>query len=139
MSRTTYVIVTGCFEFLHAGHIKILMQAKKIKELSNDKDIKLIALINSQKYLKKYKGRCLVPFELRVKALELLGFTVKKSDNHIKIFQKIQKYGTIIYVNAESKKYSDEVEWCLENKHAVILVKDEDIHCTEILEKYKQQ
>jgi rfaE bifunctional protein nucleotidyltransferase chain/domain len=63
------VLVGGCFDLLHKGHISFLKKAKKAGD-------KLVVLLESDEKIKKLKGesRPVQIQEVRAKALSGLGF-----------------------------------------------------------------
>lgn len=63
------VLVGGCFDLLHKGHITFLKKAKEGGE-------KLVVLLESDEKIKKLKGegRPIQSQKIRVEALEKLGF-----------------------------------------------------------------
>lgn len=125
------VVVTGCFDILHCGHLKLLMTAK---ELSQQLGVHLYALVNSDRYLERHKKRCAVPFKYRKLALKILGFTVMRSDDHIKTLNRLRcSNSPIYYVNMESKKNCDEVHWFQERSFPVIFVEEIPFHTSNIV------
>ena len=60
------VVVNGCFDVLHAGHVHLLERASHLG--------KVIVLVNSDSYLRKLKGRNITPFAQRKYILESLKY-----------------------------------------------------------------
>jgi len=60
------VATSGCFEILHAGHVKMLESARKLGD-------RLVVLVNDDSYMVRVKGHCYVPLMERVAVLMALG------------------------------------------------------------------
>jgi len=59
------VATSGCFEILHAGHVKMLESARKLGD-------RLVVLVNDDSYMVRVKGHCYVPLMERVAVLMAL-------------------------------------------------------------------
>jgi cytidyltransferase-like protein len=57
MVEETYIAVSGGFDPLHVGHLRMINDASKLG--------KVIVLLNSDKWLKKKKKKVFMPFEQR--------------------------------------------------------------------------
>ena len=98
------VLVGGCFDILHLGHIIFLKKAKNLGE-------KLVVLLESDQNIKKNKGnnRPINNQENRAKILESLRMVdqviklpeMKTDDEYLKIIKKIKP--TIIAVSEHDK------------------------------------
>lgn len=128
-----YVIITGCFRLLHAGHIDLITSALEYASRFNATPL---ALINSDEYLKEQKGKIIQPLYLRHYMFTRLGFHVIKSDNHIAVFERLKsERKTFLYVNADFKADCEEVKWCVKNSYPVILIRPEyQIHLNSLLD-----
>ena len=127
-----YVVITGCFRLLHAGHIDLIMSALQYSARFNATPI---ALINSDEYLEEHKGKVIQPFYLRHHMFTKLGFHVIKSDNHINVFERLKsEEKRFLYVNADFKSDCKEVEWCIKNGYPIILIRPEhEIHLNSLI------
>lgn len=56
------VATSGCFEILHAGHVKMLESARKLGD-------RLVVLVNDDSYMVRVKGHCYVPLMERIAVL----------------------------------------------------------------------
>jgi rfaE bifunctional protein nucleotidyltransferase chain/domain len=61
----TVVFTNGCFDLLHAGHIRLFLEAKKLGDI-------LIVALNSDVSIRRLKGKSRPVFPL-VERLEILG------------------------------------------------------------------
>ena len=66
--RTKVVFTNGCFDLLHAGHVRLLKKARSLGDV-------LVVAVNSDRSLKKLKGngRPLVPERQRAEILAALS------------------------------------------------------------------
>jgi rfaE bifunctional protein nucleotidyltransferase chain/domain len=60
--REVLVGTSGCFEILHAGHVKMLQAARDLGD-------RLVVLVNDDNYMVRVKGHCYVPLMERVAVL----------------------------------------------------------------------
>ena len=67
--KKTIVVTNGCFDILHAGHIEIFKQSKKLGDI-------LITLVNSDRSISKLKGskRPVIPLRLRLPILRSIKY-----------------------------------------------------------------
>lgn len=87
--KKTIVVTNGCFDILHAGHIEIFKQSKKLGDI-------LITLVNSDKSISKLKGskRPIIPLRLRLpilKSIKYIDYIVSFNElSPIKLYEKIK-------------------------------------------------
>jgi len=89
------VVVNGCFDVLHAGHIYLLEQASKYG--------RVIVLLNSDGMLGMLKGRVTTPYAERKYILESIKYVslVNKFDTEEELLYFIKKYNTKYLVKGE--------------------------------------
>jgi len=61
--RPSIVVVSGGFDPLHSGHLKLFKEAKQYGD-------RLCVIVNSDEWLTKKKGRPFMPFEERANIIE---------------------------------------------------------------------
>jgi len=104
MKKNTTVLVGGCFDILHLGHIIFLKKARNLGD-------KLVVLLESDENIKKIKGenRPINNQENRAKILESLRMVdqviklpkIENDDEYFKIIKKIKP--TIIAITENDK------------------------------------
>ena len=65
--RPSIVVVSGGFDPLHSGHLKLFKEAKQYGD-------RLCVIVNSDEWLTKKKGRPFMPFEERANIIEGLEY-----------------------------------------------------------------
>jgi len=109
-SKNKIVLVGGCFDILHVGHIIFLEKAKKLGD-------KLIILLESDKNIKENKGknrpinnqknRALILSKLKM-VDEVIKLPYLKKDDYFKIIEKIKP--NFIAVSQDDKNLSKKTE-----------------------------
>lgn len=67
MSKVKTVAVSGGFDPIHIGHIRMFKEARKLGD-------KLIVILNSDKFLKEKKGFVFMPFKERKEIIESIRY-----------------------------------------------------------------
>jgi len=132
------VLVGGCFDVLHQGHVKFLKKAR------SEGDI-LILLLESDENIKKLKGdnRPINTFEIRSKKLESLGFidlivelSDSPNDEYYYNLTKLIKPDIIALTKNDplTQKKKDQAE-LVGGKIVVVMNRDEAYSSTNIINK----
>lgn len=92
------VVVNGCFDVLHAGHVHLLERASHFG--------KVIVLLNSDGYVSHLKGRNVTPYHQRKYILESLKYVaqVDKFDTEEELLYLIKKHKARYLVKGEDYK-----------------------------------
>lgn len=114
------VATSGCFSFIHAGHIELLYYMQDIASEYMFKEpfspTEVAVFLNTDEYIRRVKGyNVFMPFEHRKKALELLGATVyeQKENNPIEMIKKILPH---YWVKGSDYNITQTVEFPILNK-----------------------
>jgi D-beta-D-heptose 7-phosphate kinase/D-beta-D-heptose 1-phosphate adenosyltransferase len=70
MSKVKTVAVSGGFDPIHIGHIRMFRDAKKLGD-------RLLVILNSDKFLKEKKGFIFMPFKERKEIIESIRYVDK--------------------------------------------------------------
>ena len=73
MSKKKTICVSGGFDPVHIGHLRMMQEASKFGEV--------IAIVNSDKWLMRKKGYIFMPFKERCEIIK--GFTAVTSTSHV--------------------------------------------------------
>ena len=113
------VVVSGGFDPIHIGHLRLLKEAKEIGD-------HLIVILNSDKFLVEKKGFCFMPFLERKEILmgiSVVDEVVKSIDSDhtvIKTIKKLSRENSInVFANGgDRKEIKDIPEYkvCKENR-----------------------
>ena len=123
-ARMKRVLVSGGFDPVHIGHVRLFQEARKIA----GKNGKLIVLLNNDNWLKKKKGYAFYPQEERYAILKALAgidivyLTFHKEDTHdMSVCQELRTLQPDIFVKGgdRTKDNTPEAELC---KHLGIKV-----------------
>jgi len=110
------VAVSGGFDPLHVGHIRMFQGAKKFGD-------KLLVILNNDNWLKKKKGSAFMPAKERKELIEALACVDKvvltchlKDTEDMSVCAELEKLKPHIYANGgdRTKKNIPEVKTCKE-------------------------
>lgn len=89
------VVVNGCFDIIHAGHVYLLEQAAGYGNV--------IVLINDDDYILKNKGRNITTYEQRKYILEAIRYVAKvdKFSSEEELYSKIKLWNPKYLVKGE--------------------------------------
>ena len=112
------VAVSGGFDPIHIGHLRLLKEAKEIGD-------HLTVILNSDKFLIEKKGFCFMPFEerkeilLSVAEVDKVVESVDKDQTVIETIKKLSKDNAIdVFANGGDRKDIKDIpeyEVCIEN------------------------
>lgn len=122
--KATWVAVSGGFDPIHIGHVRMFQQAKKHGD-------KLVVIINNDNWLKKKKGYAFMPQKERLELIRSLPFVDKvvltehkPNDPDTSVVKALAKIRPDVFANGGDRKPSGdpvpEVEFC--NEHDIKLV-----------------
>ncbi|MCX6741416.1 MAG: adenylyltransferase/cytidyltransferase family protein [Candidatus Parcubacteria bacterium] len=114
--KPTVVVVSGGFDPIHIGHVRMIRAAKKLGD-------KLIILINNDHWLKKKKGYFFMPEKQRKEIIEAMAGVDKvlltnhpKNPKDMSVCRELRKIKPQIYVNGGDRTLDNipEVPVCRE-------------------------
>jgi FAD synthetase len=89
MNKKTIVLVGGCFDILHPGHVIFLQKAKKLAD-------KLVILLESDKKIKKIKGTSRPIHSQKQRAYVLKSLKFVDEVISLPFIEKEEQYGKYI-------------------------------------------
>ncbi|MBS3139752.1 adenylyltransferase/cytidyltransferase family protein [Candidatus Woesearchaeota archaeon] len=103
-SRPIVVAVSGGFDPLHIGHVRMFQEAKKAGD-------KLIVIVNNDHWLRKKKGKEFMPEEERAEVIKALGcvdevILTKHSENpqDLSVCESLREIKPDIFANGGDRK-----------------------------------
>jgi len=101
------VIVSGGFDPIHIGHIRMFREARKLGQL-------LVAILNKDAFLERKKGYIFMPFKERKEVLEsikYINYVFESCDddnsvcNSLRALRKEFTNETLVFANGGDRKY----------------------------------
>jgi len=130
------VFTNGCFDILHAGHIKLLKEAKSLGDilivgLNTDYSIK--KLKGDKRPIKNEKTRCMI-----LESIKFVDFVILFNESSpIKLIKKI-KPDVLVKGSEYNKKEIIGYDFMIQNKGKIHLVKmEKNISSSNIIDKIK--
>ena len=130
------VFTNGCFDILHAGHIKLLKEAKSLGDilivgLNTDYSIK--QLKGDKRPIKNEKTRCII-----LESIEFVDFVILFNESSpIKLIKKI-KPDVLVKGSEYNKKEIIGYDFMIQNKGKIHLVEmEKNISSSNIINKIK--
>ena len=122
MNKTECIVVSGGFDPIHAGHLKMFKEASELAP-------KLIVIVNNDNFLIEKKGYVFMPIAERMEIIEGFGavdMVVESVDKDLTVCETLQwlakKENVIIFANGGDRNNTDaipEADVCRENKIAM--------------------
>ena len=122
MKRAECVVVSGGFDPIHVGHLRMFKEASELAP-------KLIVIVNNDNFLIEKKGYVFMPITERIEIIEGFGFVdmvVESVDKDLTVCATLQwlakKENVIIFANGGDRNNTDaipEADVCRENKIAM--------------------
>jgi len=106
---TRMVAVSGGFDPIHVGHVRMIQEAAKLGE-------HVVVIVNSDEWLKRKKGYAFMPFEERaeiVSALAGVDSVVKADDADNTVCETLIKLKPDIFANGGDRKSGNIPEYKL--------------------------
>ena len=114
MSNKKTIMLSGGFDPLHVGHIKMIQEACNFGNV--------IIALNSDEWLIRKKGYYLIPFEDRIEIMKAI-FGVKKvvkvDDSDDTVINAIIKYRPDIFANGGHRNISNTPEFAICEKFEI--------------------
>lgn len=102
--KTRWVAVSGGFDPVHIGHVRMLKAARKLGD-------KLLVIVNNDHWLKNKKGFVFMPENERVELLESFPFVDKvvvtghrKADPDMSVSRELARFKPSIFANGGDRK-----------------------------------
>ena len=138
MRNKKIVMINGCFDLLHVGHIHLLKEAKKLG------DTLVIGLNSDRGRLNQGKRKPIIPQDERKEMLEAIKYVDKvyifNERRPLKLIKKIKPY--VIVFGEEGFKYDDMIkENTIDIAHFIPLQKRRNgiQSTTKIVEKIRRR
>jgi len=122
MNRTECIVVSGGFDPIHVGHLRMFKEASELAP-------KLIVIVNNDNFLINKKGYVFMPLAERIEIIEGFGvvdMVVESVDKDLTVCETLQwlakKENIIIFANGGDRNNTDaipEADVCRENKIAM--------------------
>ena len=122
MNRAECIVVSGGFDPIHVGHLRMFKEASELAP-------KLIVIVNNDNFLIEKKGYVFMPIAERIEIIEGFGvvdMVVESVDKDLTVCETLQwlakKENVIIFANGGDRNNTDaipEVDVCRENKIAM--------------------
>jgi len=122
MNRTECIVVSGGFDPIHVGHLRMFKEASELAP-------KLIVIVNNDNFLINKKGYVFMPLAERIEIIESFGvvdMVVESVDKDLTVSETLQwlakKENIIIFANGGDRNNTDaipEADVCRENKIAM--------------------
>jgi len=116
------VAVSGGFDPIHIGHIRLLKEAKKLGD-------KLIVILNNDNWLKKKKGYAFMPQEDRMEILNSIRYVDEvvlsfheKDTKDISICRELEQIKPNIFANGGDRKADNIPEYTICEKLGIEMV-----------------
>lgn len=111
-----FAAVSGGFDPIHVGHIELFMLAKKFI-LSEDKNSKLLVIVNKDDFLMKKKGYVFMPLEDRMKivrSIKWVDIVVPAIDDDMTVCKTLEMLRPNYFINGGDRKNNEipEAEVC---------------------------
>ena len=106
---TRMVAVSGGFDPIHVGHVRMIQEAVKLGE-------HVVVIVNSDEWLKRKKGYAFMPFDERAEilsALEGVDSVVKADDADNTVCETLIKLKPDIFANGGDRKSGNIPEYKL--------------------------
>ena len=118
MKSRVIVAVSGGFDPLHIGHIKLFQEAKRLGD-------ELVVILNSDRFLKEKKGYVFMRYNERKKILESIKYIdkiVRCIDKDNGVLKTLKKIKPDIFANGGDRKgfTDDEISICKKNNIKII-------------------
>ena len=122
MNRAECIVVSGGFDPIHVGHLRMFKEASELAP-------KLIVIVNNDNFLIEKKGYVFMPIAERIEIIEGFGvvdMVVESVDKDLTVCETLQwlakKENVIIFANGGDRNNTDaipEADVCRENKIAM--------------------
>jgi len=122
MNRAECIVVSGGFDPIHVGHLRMFKEASELAP-------KLIVIVNNDNFLIEKKGYVFMPIAERIEIIEGFGvvdMVVESVDKDLTVCETLQwlakKENIIIFANGGDRNNTDaipEADVCRENKIAM--------------------
>ena len=122
MNRAECIVVSGGFDPIHVGHLRMFKEASELAP-------KLIVIVNNDNFLINKKGYVFMPLAERIEIIEGFGvvdMVVESVDKDLTVCETLQwlakKENVIIFANGGDRNNTDaipEADVCRENKIAM--------------------
>ena len=106
LSTARWVAVSGCFDPLHVGHVRMFKEARKLGD-------KLVVILNNDNWLKNKKGFAFMPEKERKEILESFPFVDKvvitdhkRHATDMSVVRALTKVKPAIFANGGDRKPS---------------------------------
>jgi len=140
MNDKIVVAVSGGFDPIHVGHLRMFQEAKKLGD-------KLVVFVNSDDFLIRKKGYAFMDIEDRIELIsgfDCVDEVILVIDDDHSVCKTLEKYKPDIFANGgdrRSGKDIPEYEICLKNgiKMVFNVGGDKIRSSTELCEKHKRQ
>jgi len=116
------VAVSGGFDPIHIGHIRLLKEAKKLGD-------KLIVILNNDNWLKKKKGYAFMPQQDRMEILNSIRYVDEvvlsfheKDTKDISICRELEQIKPNIFANGGDRKADNIPEYTICEKLGIEMV-----------------
>ena len=123
MNESNAILVTGGFDPLHSGHIKLLKESHKCHP-------NVIVGLNSDEWLSRKKGKPFMPYKEResiLKELKCVHKVISFNDNDNSacdaIEQCLKDYNTLIFANGGDRHNDNTIEYDLYNNNERVIFK----------------
>ena len=113
-NKKTFVAVSGGFDPLHIGHVRMFKRAKKL-------GTHLLVILNNDNWLKKKKGYTFMPEKERKEIIESLEYvdkvvitSHKENDKDTTVCKELAEYTPDIFANGGDRKSDNipEIQLC---------------------------
>jgi len=105
--RKKWVVVSGGFDPIHVGHIRLFKEAKKFGD-------KLIVFVNSDKFLKDKKGYVFMSLKERIEiieAIKVVDLAVKVIDKDESVCETLKIHKPYLFANGGDRKANNIPEY----------------------------
>tara|TARA_R100000501_G_C2628858_1_gene123236 strand:+ start:247 stop:687 length:441 start_codon:yes stop_codon:yes gene_type:complete len=105
--RKKWVAVSGGFDPIHVGHIRLFKEASKLAD-------KLIVFVNSDKFLKRKKGYVFMPVKERIEVIKAIGvvdYAIQVVDKDDTVCETLKIHKPYIFANGGDRKANNIPEY----------------------------